>query len=409
MPAVERLFWQDPYLVEFHANVTRRLEEQDRPAVVLDQTCFYPTSGGQPHDTGSLNEARVVDVLENDGEIIHVLDRPLHDTAVIGRIDWVRRQDHMQQHAGQHLLSAAFQRLVGAATLSFHLGAEECTIDIDCQSLSAGQIDQVEEYANQIVLANTAITARQYTKNDLETIPLRKPPTVEGMVRVVSIGDIDYSACGGTHPAHAGEIGAIHIDRWESRHGSVRVTFLCGMRALRDYRAKSRICRQLATNASVSVNELPEAIDRLNATNDGLRRQVSGLRAQWLEMQTASLLAEAETRGRYRVVSKILQGVEPAEMRTLAQQICGTPGTIALLAVLEPNPQFCLARSEDIPLNMNSVLKASAGRYGGRGGGQPHLVQGGGLDRESVSSMLQDAQEFILDRKHNVIEGDTTS
>lgn len=409
MPSAERLFWQDPYRVEFDANVTRRLEESNQPAVVLDRTCFYPTSGGQPHDTGSLNEARVVDVVENDGEIIHVLDRPLHDDAVVGRIDWARRQDHMQQHAGQHLLSAAFQRLMGAVTLSFHLGVEECTIDIDCDSLSTEQVDRVEEYANQVVLANTPITARQYTQAELAGIPLRKPPAVEGLVRVVSIGDIDYSACGGTHPAHAGEIGAVHVDRWESRHGSIRVTFLCGMRALHDYRAKSRICRQLATNASVSVNELPEAIDRLNAANDGLRRQVSVLRAQWLETQTASLLAEAENRGCYRIVSKILEGVEPAEMRTLAQRICDSPGTIALLAVLEPNPQFCLARSEDIPVNMNSVLKASAGRYGARGGGQPRLVQGGGLEPASVSSMLQDAQEYILDRQHNVIEGDTTS
>lgn len=409
MPSAERLFWQDPYLVAFDANVTRRLEELDQPAVVLDRTCFYPTSGGQPHDTGSLNEARVVDVLEKNGEIIHVLDRPLPDTTVVGRIDWARRQDHMQQHAGQHLLSAAFQRLIGAATLSFHLGEDESTIDIDCRSLSTEQVEQVEEYANQIVLANTEIIARQYTQTELAGIPLRKPPTVEGLVRVVSIGDTDYSACGGTHPAHAGEIGAIHVDRWESRHGSIRVTFLCGMRALRDYRAKSRICRQLATGASVSVNELPEAIDRLNAANDGLRRQVSGMREQWLEMRTASLLAEAETRGRYRVVSRILEGIEPAEMRTLAQQICESPGTIALLAVLEPSPQFCLARSADIPVNMNSVLKASAGRYGGRGGGQPRLVQGGGLDRERVGSMLQDAQEYILDGQHNVIEGDATS
>jgi len=406
LPSAERLFWQDPYRIEFHANVTRRLEELEQSAVILDRTCFYPTSGGQPHDTGSLNEARVLDVLENDGEIIHVLDRPLHDDAVVGRIDWPRRQDHMQQHAGQHLLSAAFLRLIGAATVSFHLGAEESTIDIDCKSLSTEQVDQVEEYANQIVLANTAIIARQYTQAELAGIPLRKPPTVEGLVRVVSIGDIDYSACGGTHPAYAGEIGAIHVDRWESRHGSIRVTFICGMRALRDYRAKNRICRQLATDASVSVDELPEAIDRLNAANNGLRRQVTGLRTQWLETQTASLLAESETRGHYRIVSKILERVEPAEMRTLAQQICDSPGTIALLAVLEPNPQFCLARSEDIPVNMNGVLKASAGRYGGRGGGQPHLVQGGGLDRASVSSMLQDAQEYILNAQQHVTEGD---
>ncbi|MHB1319917.1 MAG: alanyl-tRNA editing protein, partial [Anaerolineae bacterium] len=219
MPPTVRLFWQDAYQMEFRAHVQRRLTREGRPAVVLDETGFYPTSGGQPFDTGYLNQVPVLDVLEVDDEIVHILGAPIEADVVEGHIDWARRLDHMQQHAGQHILSAAFERILSAGTISFHLGADDCTIDVECPALESDQIDRVEEYANRIVTDNVPIRTRQYSLDELGDIPLRKPPKVAGLVRVVSVGDIDYSACGGTHPSYSGEIGQIHIDRWERRHG----------------------------------------------------------------------------------------------------------------------------------------------------------------------------------------------
>jgi alanyl-tRNA synthetase len=401
----ERLFWRDAYQSDFTAQVVRRLSVDGRPAVVLDETCFYPTSGGQPHDTGTLNQVPVVDVVELDGAIVHVLVEPLEAEAVAGSIDWGRRHDHMQQHAGQHILSAAFDRLLDAGTVSFHLGAIECTIDIDYTALDPTQADKVEEYANSVVMRNLPIRSHQYTKQELESVLLRKPPKVEGLVRVVSVGDVDDSACGGTHPASAGEVGLIHIDRWERRRGAVRVTFMC-LRAVRDYRRISRISRQVAARSSVSVDELPEAIDRLSQALDESRRQASALRAQWLELQATTLPSQAVTAGLYRAIARVLEGVDAGDLRMLAQRVCLAPDTVAILAVREPSPQFCLARSQDVPVNMNALLRAAAAPYGGRGGGPPNLVQGGGLAAEDLESMLARAVRYLADEQQTVKEGD---
>ena len=409
MSQTTRLFWRDAYQTEFRAHVLRHISHAGRPALVLDETCFYPTSGGQPHDTGSLNQVSVLDVIETEDAIVHVLDAPLDTEAVLGRIDWPRRQDHMQQHAGQHILSAAFERLVGAGTLSFHLGASESTIDIDCVSLEFEQAAMVEEYANQIVTDNVPICTRQYTTQELIGIPLRKPPKVDGLVRVVSIGEIDYSACGGTHPDSAGQVGLIHIDRWERRRGAVRVTFTCGNRALHDYRIKSRICRKLAQQASVSIDELPDAMDRLSTALDESHCQARALRAQLLDLQADALRNAAECVGKVRVIARVLEQSEPAELRILAQRLCEKPNMVAILGASEPSAQFCLARSQDVPFDMNTVLQASAVRYGGRGGGQPNLVQGGGLPAQDLQSMVADALRYLHDEQESATEGNPSS
>ncbi|MFO7695966.1 MAG: DHHA1 domain-containing protein [Anaerolineae bacterium] len=406
MPPTVRLFWRDAYQTEFQAHVIRRLAYEGRPAVVLDETCFYPTSGGQPHDTGHLNRVPVLDVLEVEDEIVHVLDAPLEADAVEGFIDWERRQDHMQQHAGQHVLSAAFERILNAGTISFHLGSDECTIDVACRSVESEQLDQVEDYANRIVMDNLPIRTLQYSPQELRDVPLRKPPKIEGLVRVVSVGDVDYSACGGTHPSSSGEIGQIHIDRWERRRGAARITFLCGLRALRDYRLKSRISRQLATQASVSVEELPGAIERLSSMLDESRRQATALRAQWLDLEARELDADAQSVGPYRVIAHIMSRVEPSEMRVLAQGLCQSSGTVAVLAIEGPAPQFCLARAQDVPVNMNDLLRASAAPYGGRGGGQPNMVQGGGIAAQDLDRMMADARRYLSDLHRTAMEGD---
>jgi alanyl-tRNA synthetase len=255
-------------------------------------------------------------------------------------------------------------------------------------------------------MLNLPIGSRQYTRDELERVPLRKPPSVDGLVRVVSVGQVDHSACGGTHPAASGEVGLIHIDRWERRNGAVRVTFTCGRRALRDYRRISRISRQVAARSSVSVDELPEALERLSQALDESRRQATALRARWLELQATTLPSQAVCAGLYRAVARVLEGVDAGDLRILAQRVCIAPGTVAILAVREPSPQFCLARAQDVPVNMNALLRAAAAPFGGRGGGPPNLVQGGGLAELDLEPMLTSAIRYLADQQQTVEEGD---
>lgn len=393
----ERLFWLDPYQRRFEAQVVRRCCLDGRPAVVLDATCFYPTSGGQPHDTGQLDGVAVVDVVESGDEIIHVLAEELPKDArrVQGAIDWERRLDHMQQHAGQHILSAAFQRALGAQTVSFHLGPETSTIDLDRGELSQEELDQVEELANGVIMAGRPIQVAQYDETTIAAVPLRKPPQVEGLIRVVSVPGWDYSACGGTHPHNTGEVGLVHIERWESHQGQARVTFLCGLRALRDYRAKSRVARDLAARCSVAVDELPVALERLEAAAADARRQAMRLRTQLLQWQAPALAAEAQETGAWRLVCRLLEETDAAEMRQLAARLVEAPGMVVVLGVEQPSPQYCLARSADLGLDMAALARELAAPHGGRGGGRPHMAQGGGLSREGLAAMLQDARRRL--------------
>lgn len=226
----KRLYYNDSYLLSFDARLVRQELRENGAAVVLDESAFYPTSGGQPHDQGSINGVPIIDVVDEGEEVIHILKQPLpHDTTIVEcRIDWARRFDHMQQHAGQHILSACFEQLFDAETVGFHLGQEVVTVDIAKDSLSKEEADQVENMANDNIYANKEIKAYFVEQEDVPSIPLRKPPTVTENIRIVEVDEFDYSACGGTHPARTGEIGMIKIRRWEKSRGNLRVEFVCG-------------------------------------------------------------------------------------------------------------------------------------------------------------------------------------
>lgn len=390
----KRLYWENPYQRCFTAQVVRRVERDGRIALVLDATCFYPDSGGQPHDTGEINGVRVLEVLEQEDEILHVVEQDVALPFVTGAIDWGRRFDHMQQHCGQHILSAAFYRLLGAQTVSFHLGEEISTIDIDRPSLEVEAVNEVEDLANQVVMENRPVEACEYAPSALEGLSLRKPTQRTGPVRVVSIQGFDRSACGGTHPRATGEVGIIHVVRWEPHRGHTRVSFLCGRRALRDYRTKSRLCQLLASQQSVAIGELPEAIARLQAAEDAARRQIRQLQTRLLDLQAAALSAEAQVVGRWRVVRRFLKEAESGEMRQLAQKITQAPGFVVVLGVANPAPQICLACSEDVPLDMAALFRQLAAPHGGRGGGARRMAQGGGFTQEALWRMLEAADSI---------------
>lgn len=396
MDHTKRLFWDDPYQVAFDATIIENCEHEGTPAVCLDVTAFYPTSGGQPNDIGTLGGSAVVDVVEVGERVVHLLEAPLAPGAVHGQVDWARRWDHMQQHTGQHILSQAFLRLLNAETVGFHLGHETCTIDIAANALDAAQVAAAEDLANRVILENRPITVREVEPAELTSLALRKTPTVDATIRIVTIAEFDVIACCGTHLRATGEVGSIHITHWEARRGQMRVEFVCGQRAVADHRLIGRICRQLAGQLSVVPAELPQAVDRLVAAEKTSRSEMVAMRKRLLEHEIVDLAAQAESVGGLRLLCRVLEGYDAGNMRYVAQNLVGEAGTIVLFAVTDPSPQLCFARAEDIDVNMGTLLQESAGPWGGRGGGRPHMAQGGGVAEGDLASCLDAARQRLV-------------
>ena len=394
-----RLYYADAYLREFDARVIEQLTWDGKPAAVLERTAFYPTSGGQPHDTGTLNGVKVVDVVEreSDGAVVHVLAGELQGDAVHGEIDRARRFDLMQQHTGQHILSQAFTTALQADTVSFHLGVEVTTVDLNRAPLSEEQLDKAEALANEVVFSNRPVRARFVGREELATLPLRKLPQVAGPIRIVEIADFDWSPCGGTHCRRTGEVGLIKIVRAERRGAETRVHFLCGGRALADYRRKNRLVLDLAARFSVGDWELADAVERLSDEARASRKQVRVLREQLLDYEAAALIAGAEKLGGARVVRQAYTDRTVDEIRHLAQRLTAEPGVIALLGrgSVGGKAQFVFARSADLPHDMNVLLRTACQTVGGGGGGRPNFAQGGGPDGARVEEALAAAWEQI--------------
>jgi len=389
----ERLYYTDPYLREFTARVIADRLVNGRPAVALDRTAFYPTGGGQPNDTGTLNGVPVLDVVAEDGLIWHVLAsdaRPAEPGVggeVAGAIDWLRRFDHMQQHTGQHVLSQAFIQTASAETIGFHLGASASTIDLDRVGLGPADLAAAEEAANAVIDEARPVTATFVSQADLVSIPLRKPPKVTEAIRVVQVAGYDWSACGGTHVANTAQIGLLKIVASERRGAETRITFLCGGRARADYGRLQGLAEGLAARFTVGQPELPEAVDRLLAEHKALRKELSELEGQWADSTAAALWAAAQARGPWRVVAQVLDcPVERA--KRVAQALRGRPGAVALLGVKGERPQLIFTRADDVPLDAGGLLRTAAAAGGGRGGGRPDWAQGGVPTEQALETAL---------------------
>src|SRR5882672_772426 len=302
----DRLYYNDPYLQAFDAVVLRVADRDGRLAVTLDRTAFYPTSGGQPFDTGTLGPFRVVDVVdEDDGTITHIVEpdpanpqspipSPQTGQSMRGTIDWLRRFDHMQQHTGQHVLSAAFERLFGARTVSFHLGAATSTIDL-ARELSAVEIAAGEEAANAVVWEDRPVAIRYATAEEAAKLPLRKEPARGGTLRLIDVEHHDLSACGGTHVSRTGSIGMIAVASWERFKGGQRIEFVCGGRALRAHGLLRDAMGAGVRLLSVLPEELPASIERLQAEAKEQKRAMAALQADLARYRAGELAASAET------------------------------------------------------------------------------------------------------------------
>jgi alanyl-tRNA synthetase len=397
----DRLYYTDPYSRDFDATVLR-VDNPGDPgspdgcaSVRLDRTIFYPTSGGQPCDTGTLGPHRVVDVFDgDDGDVTHVVDvsagpegaevRELGDSVlqrgrrVHGSIDWLRRFDHMQQHTGQHVLSAALDRVFGARTVAFHLGAGASTIDL-ARELTARELSVAEGEANRVVWEDRQVTIRFASAEEASRLPLRKESGRTGTLRLVDVEDFDLSACGGTHVARTGEVGLIAIRAWERFKGGQRVEFHCGTRALGQFRALRDTTAATARLLSVPAGELPEAVERLQTDAKDQRRRLVDLQSDLARYRAEELAAAAEATVHGRLVLRTLDA-DAGTLKTLAAAVVPRGGLIVVLVSTAQPALVVVARSPDIALASNRILARLTAKFGGRGGGKPDLAQGGGLD-----------------------------
>ena len=367
-----RLYYTDSYLRDFDASVVEHADGGRR--VYLDRTAFYPTSGGQPHDLGTLDGVEVVDVVDEGERVGHVLAAPLTAARVRGSVDWSRRFDHMQQHTGQHLLSAVFHDLLGHATMAVHFGRESSTLDLDAPALEHARLVEAEDRANRVVTENRPVEVT-FEQPGLAA-GLRKAPAREGTLRIVTIRDLDRSACGGTHVRATGEIGPILIRSAERVKKSVRLEFLCGERAVRRARADLELLTRLAGRFSAAPDELPALVEaqraELKAATSARRELEENLAA--LRARELYAAAPPDPSSLRRIVVREERG--PVErLRPLAQAVAGMPRAIFVGWTADP-PALVVATSADSGLEAGSLLRCALERVGGRGGGNARLGQG---------------------------------
>ena len=386
--STQRLYYTDSYRTEFEARVVDVADDGRR--VYLDQTAFYPTSGGQPHDLGTLAGARITDVIDEGERIAHLLDSPVagESGAVKGAVAWERRFDHMQQHTGQHLLSAVLEELFGYHTVSVHFGRDYSSLDLDVASVSAERIVEAETRANAIVAENRAVTTS--FEDASEATGLRKESGRTGILRIVSIAGLDRSACGGTHVRATGEIGAILVRKVERVRKSARLEFVCGLRAVRRARADFESLTRIAGALSASLDDAPALVaaqgEQLRAAENDRRRmerELAGYRAKALYDA-----APADARNLH-VVRQDAASMD--ELRTLAQATIALPRAVLVGTIGEP-PSLLLATAEDTGLDAGRLLREGVTRVGGRGGGSSRIAQGSVPDAgrltEAVASVL---------------------
>ncbi len=415
----ERIYYTQSYQQHFTATVVAMQQLPDALLVQLDQSCFYPTSGGQAFDTGYLAGTPVVEVsVDEQGNVQHrlataiVADELAVGNVVEGVIDWPRRYDHMQQHSGQHLLSQLFYQAYGVETLSVHFGVEESTVDLAVVELQAKQVEAVERQANELAYMALPIHAYFVDEELLRTIPIRRPPKVRGTIRIVEIDGFDYSACGGTHCRTTAEIGPIKITKVERQRNGVRVSFLCGRRAYLDYAEKHRLLTEAAGLFSNEIEQVPALIERNLAQLQTSERTLANCQNALLGYEAATLVQSAEVVGTLKLVHLVVEDRNAEMLKRLAIALQSNVDLIALLASnREEKVTLCfacnIALAQRYHLNMGELLRASILPLGGKGGGKLDFAQGGGIAVSQITAMLSSArQQLLMLLNHELAEKD---
>ncbi|HOW86603.1 MAG TPA: alanyl-tRNA editing protein [Candidatus Aminicenantes bacterium] len=394
MSETRRLYFDDACLLEFDAEVVERREHESHPAVVLDRTAFYPESGGQPWDRGTLGGVPVLQVLDLEGAILHVLDGPAPEGRVHGAVDRAVRFDHMQQHTGQHVLSQAFWELLKGETRSFHMGPDLSTLEIGLPKISDADCDRVEDRANAVVWEDRQVKTYFVPEERIGEVPLRRPPKKQGLLRVVEVDGFDYSACGGTHVRRTGEIGLIRLGGVEKIRGNLRFEFLCGGRALCDYRAKDRTVRRLAASFSCSAADAGGQVERISAEGKALKKRARRLEERLAAFEAAEIVRAAPG----RVIAGVLEDKTPEEARFLALNIVRRGDfAVAYGASGESQGHVILARAESLKADLRQAVPAVAAVVPVKGGGGPSLVELVAADKSRLGEAVEAAARWLAE------------
>jgi alanyl-tRNA synthetase len=401
----DRLYYHDSFLYDFDAEI-REVHETPRPAIILDRTAFYPTSGGQVFDTGSITlgsqQVHVTEVADSeDGHVVHYLEAPLKDikpgTRVHGLIDATRRRDHMQQHSGQHVLSAAFIRRFNYPTVSFHMADDYCSIDLDTPTLTKDQVEAAEHLANEIILENRAVDIRFVTRDEAAKLGLRKlPPAERDQLRLIDIHDFDLTACGGTHVSQTGQIGSVLLRKTERVRQGWRVEFVAGLRAVANARRDYVTLTESAALFSSHIYDVPQQIRKSLEEIRTLRKQAEQSQEELASAQATALLVETpEINGR-KLVVRSFSDRELAFIKLLAQKLTRISfNTVALLGTTSPQPSLVFGQSAGQPFDMGTLLKQTLAKLGGRGGGSKDMAQGGLPAAEKIAVALSEAANAL--------------
>jgi alanyl-tRNA synthetase len=400
MQPTMRLYFSDSNLLEFQASVLSITPVDRGDSVVLEATAFYPTGGGQPNDIGILNEVPVIDVYEDEAGIIyHLVERKGSiepGQMVTGIVDQARRFDHLQQHSGQHILSQAFMQTCGAETRSFHLGTFTSTIDIELQTPTMEQMRAAEDIANAVVFEDRPMRVHLVNEDEAARLPLRKESAVKGDIRVIEVENFDWSPCGGTHAARTGQIGLIAIRSFERAKKMTRVEFVCGSRALAEYRSASDVAFAVARMFSADRDSAPELVARALQEIKSTKKRIRDLLELAMTAEAASMLETGFDCGGFKIVQAAFDSRELEEIRVLAAKIVKREPSIALLGIREPSAaRLVFARSESLTQNMGQLLSQACELLGGRGGGKPELAQGGGPNIDRLDEALTKAAEAV--------------
>ena len=381
------LYYTDSMIKEFTAQVLHTGND-GRDYVVLSNTAFYPTGGGQPHDTGWLNDTDVIDVEKIEDEIRHYVSGNIPTGEVTGKINWERRFDHMQQHAGQHILTAAFVELFGIATTSFHLGSGVVTIDLNTDSISDEQLQLAETRANEIIIENRPIETKWVTKDELSNYTLRKEVSVDEDIRLVIIPDYDYNGCGGTHPTSTGQVSLLKILGTEKMKKQVRVHFVCGNRVLKELTMRKQVLSDVARQLSVPEEQAADALKKVLSVAKATEKTLAEARDNLLVYEARELIAQAKN----NLISATFENRTIQELQKLGRYITQEKAdSIALItANNEDKLQFIAARGTNVEISMKNVATTILPMINGKGGGSDALVQGGGEKAMSADELLRE-------------------
>jgi alanyl-tRNA synthetase len=380
----ERLYYNDPTLLDFEATIVETRSENGRWHTLLDRSAFYPTSGGQLHDIGLLGQTAVVEVIESEtGEVLHITEEAPGKPGdkVKGKVDPVRRRSNRQCHTAQHIISGAFAKLFNLRTMSVHLGLEYANVELPAESLSVDQLSQVERLANDVIAQWLPIEILAVHSDDIAAIPMRKRPERQGMLRIIKIGDFDHSACGGTHCSNTAEVGVIKIIGVEKIRGRCAVRFLCGQLAVNDYTQRFEVTDALSKSLTCHITDIPGRVTRLQTENKDMKRQVTQLQKQQLPAMVAECAATATTlKGRQWVACEVAE-ISPELIGPFASQVSELIGGVVLLL---SQGRMAVATAASTGLHAGNLARKLVERTGLKGGGSDRLAQLGGADREKL-------------------------